>query len=155
MMTDELAGWKATLYIKYRESQTALQKLLEEHRDIHLYLQHTNRLIRSCVEASIVQGESSLSDFLPGPVSGTSSSLAIAQDTHTLAEVLQELSGCRALPPVHRNDTMGSQLHEMSDPSSAEMMAQQVISKQANEFQYQETFKQSQSTNTGRIKIFF
>ena len=44
MMSDELSSWKATLFTRFRQAQSALQRLLDERSQLQQYLTHTKRL---------------------------------------------------------------------------------------------------------------
>ena len=43
MMSDELSNWKTALYTRFRQAQSALQKLMDERAQLLQYLVHTKR----------------------------------------------------------------------------------------------------------------
>ena len=47
MMSDELSSWKVALYARYRQAQSALQRLLDERAQLQQYLIDTKRQVPS------------------------------------------------------------------------------------------------------------
>ena len=47
MMSDELSSWKLALYARYRQAQSALQRLLDERAQLQQYLINTKRQVTS------------------------------------------------------------------------------------------------------------
>ena len=47
MMSDELSSWKVALYARYRQAQSALQRLLDERAQLQQYLINTKRQVTS------------------------------------------------------------------------------------------------------------
>ena len=45
MMSDELSSWKVALYARYRQAQSALQRLLDERAQLQKYLIDTKRQV--------------------------------------------------------------------------------------------------------------
>ena len=45
MMSDELSSWKVTLYTKFRQAQSAIQRLLDERSQLQQYLTQTKRSV--------------------------------------------------------------------------------------------------------------
>ena len=45
MMSDELSSWKVALYARYRQAQSALQRLLDERAQLQQYLIDTKRQV--------------------------------------------------------------------------------------------------------------
>ncbi|KAK3745105.1 hypothetical protein QZH41_015083 [Actinostola sp. cb2023] len=45
MMSDELCSWKTTLYTKFKQTQSALQRILNEREELKKYLLKTKRLL--------------------------------------------------------------------------------------------------------------
>ncbi|PFX13842.1 Golgin-45 [Stylophora pistillata] len=85
-MSDELSSWKATLYTRFRQAQSALQWLLEERGQLQQYLTHTKRLIQSLYlmlksTSGIHQGP-----FTSSQTSNDQSILEMASTNKSLAE---------------------------------------------------------------------
>ena len=49
MMSDELSSWKVALYARYRQAQSALQRLLDERAQLQQYLIDTKRQVTSLI----------------------------------------------------------------------------------------------------------
>ena len=49
MMSDELSSWKVALYARYRQAQSALQRLLDERAQLQQYLIDTKRQVISLI----------------------------------------------------------------------------------------------------------
>ena len=49
MMSDELSSWKVALYARYRQAQSALQRLLDERGQLQQYLIDTKRQVTSLI----------------------------------------------------------------------------------------------------------
>ena len=45
MMSDELSSWKVTLYTRFKQAQSALQRLLDERTQLQQYLTQTKRSV--------------------------------------------------------------------------------------------------------------
>ena len=44
-MSDELSSWKVTLYTRFKQAQSALQRLLDERTQLQQYLTQTKRSV--------------------------------------------------------------------------------------------------------------
>ena len=53
MMSDELSSWKVALYARYRQAQSALQRLLDERAQLQQYLINTKRQVKSFASIDI------------------------------------------------------------------------------------------------------
>ena len=53
MMSDELSSWKVALYARYRQAQSALQRLLDERAQLQQYLIDTKRQVTSLASIDI------------------------------------------------------------------------------------------------------
>ena len=53
MMSDELSSWKVALYARYRQAQSALQRLLDERAQLQQYLINTKRQVESFASIDI------------------------------------------------------------------------------------------------------
>ena len=81
MMSDELSSWKVALYARYRQAQSALQRLLDERAQLQQHLIDTKRQVTSLIGfychksygTYIVASASSLSSLTPSSSSSSSS----------------------------------------------------------------------------------
>lgn len=139
MMSDELSSWKATLYTRFRQAQSALQRLLEERGQLQQYLTHTKRLVQSLY--SMFKSTSGIhqSPFTSSQTSNDQSILEMASTNKSLAE--QTLSLAQDVLPAfslaetslmltHKLQETGNQ--QQVEPTSAEKLAFQVLSSDVN-----------------------
>lgn len=139
MMSDELSSWKATLYTRFRQAQSALQRLLEERGQLQQYLTHTKRLIQSLY--SMLKSTSGIHQgpFTSSQTSNDQSILEMASTNKSLAEqtlgvaqnVLPAFSLAETSFMLTREPQETGTEHQV-EPTSAEKLALQVLSSDVN-----------------------
>lgn len=139
MMSDELSNWKTALYTRFRQAQSALQKLMDERAQLLQYLVHTKRLIQS-LNSVLRKVSGTIPSFRSAsPTSTEQSIVEMASINSSLAEeTLNLVHG--VLPTLSVSETSLILNHETQNnsaelkmfPTSAEKLALEVLSSDVN-----------------------
>lgn len=139
MMSDELSSWKTALYTRFRQAQTALQKLLDERAHLLQFLVRTKRTIQS-LQSMLRKASGRIQDFGSGSSNSNEQSIVeMASVNSSLAEETMKLAGS-VLPAFSVsemsfmvNHQSGENLAELKmQPTSAEKLAFEVLSSDVN-----------------------
>ncbi|XP_078379538.1 uncharacterized protein LOC144662572 [Oculina patagonica] len=135
MMSDELSSWKVTLYTRFRQAQSALQRLLDERTQLQQYLTHTKRLVQSLYSMLKSTGGKYQDSTPTSHTSNDQSILEMASKNSSLAKETLDLAQ-NVLPAFSLAETSLLLAHESQEareqqqmePTSAEKLALQVLS---------------------------
>ncbi|XP_029186696.2 golgin-45-like isoform X2 [Acropora millepora] len=139
MMSDELSSWKTALYTRFRQAQTALQKLLDERAHLLQFLVRTKRTIQS-LQSVLRKASGRIQDFGSGSSNSNEQSIVeMASVNSSLVEETLKLAGS-VLPAFSFsemsfmvNHQSGENLAELKmQPTSAEKLAFEVLSSDVN-----------------------
>lgn len=135
MMSDELSSWKVALYARFRQAQSALQRLLDERAQLQQFLVHTKKLIQS-LHSMLKSTSGILQGSIPAlPTANEHSVIEMASINNSLAEETLGLAQ-NVLPSLSLSETSLMLTHESLDNAeklkmeltSAEKLALEVLS---------------------------
>lgn len=132
MMTNGLSDIKTTLFMKHRNCQTVLQKLLEEQSDIRQHLRATNRLLQGVHH----DADKSKQSTKKMPMKNTFEKSSIIELAHINYNMVEDI--CVSANPDHFYATMNSsssveeEIIPVRDLTPAERLACQVLKSEAD-----------------------
>ncbi|KAK2573724.1 Golgin-45 [Acropora cervicornis] len=139
MMSDELSSWKTALYTRFRQAQTALQKLLDERAHLLQFLVCTKRTIQS-LQSMLRKASGRIQDFGSGSSNSNEQSIVeMASVNSSLVEETLKLAGS-VLPAFSVSEMSFMVNHQSGEnlavlkmqPTSAEKLAFEVLSSDVN-----------------------